>query len=146
MSLFRRKDWLNYSQQPGKIQISVCLLMKIIQSDWPEDRKKVPTNLQLYFLFREELSILNSHSGDRKDKREYYACQRNQTKPTTSESSDTRHVTPYQRSISVITLEDFFFLRLDLMDYAGKGYPVTVDYSNFFEVDRLQDKAAEEVI
>ena len=66
---------------------------------------------------------------------------------TTSDSSDTRHVKPYQRSISVISLEDFFFLRLDLMDYAGKGYLVTVDYSsNFFEVDGLQDKAAEEVI
>ena len=59
MSLFRRKDWLNYSQQPGKIQISVCLLMKIIQSDWPEHRKEVQANLRLYFPFREELSILN---------------------------------------------------------------------------------------
>lgn len=36
---------------------------------------------------------------------------------------------------------------LDLVDYAGKGYLVTADYySDFFEVDRLQDKAAEEVI
>ena len=52
--------------------------MKIIQSDWPEHRKEVPANLQLYFPFREELSILNglifkTSSGDRKDKREYYA-------------------------------------------------------------------------
>ena len=197
MSLFRRKDWLNYSQQPGKIQISVCLLMKIIQSDWPEHRKEVPANLQLYFPFREELSILNglifktkrtvipaigktresimqalhkSHTGLqgclRRAREVVYwpglhtdlerflsqcePCQTFKKEPnqrTTSESSDTRHVTPYQRSMSVITLEDFFFLRLDLMDYAGKGYLVTVDYSsNFFEVDRLQDKAAEEVI
>ena len=158
--------------------------------------KKVPANLQLYFPFREELSILNglifktkrtvipaigktresimqalhkSHTGLQGSLRRarevvYWPglhtdlerflsqcepCQTFKKEPnqrTTSESSDTRHVTPYQRSMSVITLEDFFFLRLDLMDYAGKGYPVTVDYSNFFEVDRLQDKAAEEVI
>ena len=35
------------------------MLMKIIQSDWPEHRKAVPANLQPYFPFREELSILN---------------------------------------------------------------------------------------
>ena len=39
------------------------------------------------------------------------------------------------------------YVALDLMDYASTGYLVTVDYySDFFEVDRLQDKAAEEVI
>ena len=80
MSLFRRTDWLNYSQQPGKIQISYAdenhpiRLAGTQESGASKPAAVFSIQRRVVYTERADLqSRKNSHSGDRKDKREYYA-------------------------------------------------------------------------
>ncbi|KAK7090822.1 hypothetical protein V1264_010573 [Littorina saxatilis] len=175
------EERLTELQEETRRDQDLGLLMKIVQTGWPEERRNVPVKLQDYFPFREEISLQNgllfkgerivvpenmrtkvmslihiSHTGLQgclrrarevvywpgmnKDMEQLIgqceACQtyqRNQTKePMISQPIPDL---PWQ------------FVGVDLLELNGRDYVVTVDYySDFFEVDRIQNKTGKEVI
>ncbi|PFX33745.1 Uncharacterized protein K02A2.6 [Stylophora pistillata] len=119
-----------------EVDTELQTLTPIITQGWPERRTEVPSQLQVYFPFRDELSI---EDGIYKQIPEFISrcsiC--NSYKPQQQKEPLKCHEIPARpwQSISA-----------DLFEFKGTQYLITTDrYSNFFELDILTSTTARSV-
>lgn len=168
-------------QRTTESDCDLCKLKTTILRGWPESKEQLDPAVQLYFPFREDLSVQNgiifkgervvipyelrgeivnrvhsSHLG-------IQGCLRRARESVYWQNMN-RDIEEFIRKCSVCsTYQDdqqreplisheipnrpWQILGSDLFEFNDKNYLITVDYySNFFEVDRIEDKTTKSVI